>query len=91
MRDIETLASGPIQLELGAWGATLISLPDSVDVVLIIPGSGPTNRDGNNPVGVTAQPYNLLAEGLARKVIASVRIDKRGIFASSQSMSIPML
>jgi len=68
---------------------TLISPPDGVDVVLIIPGSGPTNRDGNNPFGVTAQPYKLLAEGLAREGIASVRIDKRGMFASSRAIVDP--
>jgi hypothetical protein len=49
---------------------------------LIIPGSGPTDRDGNNPLGVTAAPYRLLAEGLAQRGISSVRIDKRGMFGS---------
>lgn len=52
-------------------------------VVLIIPGSGPTDRDGNNPMGVTAAPYRLLAEGLAQRGIGSVRIDKRGMFGSA--------
>lgn len=52
-------------------------------VILIIPGSGPTDRDGNSPLGVQAAPYRLLAEGLARKGVASVRIDKRGMFASA--------
>jgi pimeloyl-ACP methyl ester carboxylesterase len=51
-------------------------------LVLIIPGSGPTDRDGNNPLGVKAAPYRLLAEGLAAQGVASVRIDKRGMFAS---------
>lgn len=51
--------------------------------VLIIPGSGPTDRDGNNPQGVTAATYKLLAEGLAERGIASVRIDKRGMFGSA--------
>ena len=52
-------------------------------VVLILPGSGPTDRDGNNPAGVQASSYRLLAEGLAARGIASVRIDKRGMFASA--------
>ena len=51
-------------------------------VVLIIPGSGPTDRDGDNPLGVKAASYRLLAEGLAVQGVASVRIDKRGMFAS---------
>jgi len=50
--------------------------------VLIIPGSGPTDRDGNNPLGVNASAYRLLAEGLASKGFATLRIDKRGMFAS---------
>ncbi|HEX4735959.1 MAG TPA: alpha/beta fold hydrolase [Allosphingosinicella sp.] len=51
--------------------------------ILIIPGSGPTDRDGNSPMGVKAAPYKLLAEGLAARGIATVRIDKRGMFASA--------
>jgi pimeloyl-ACP methyl ester carboxylesterase len=52
-------------------------------VVLIIPGSGPTDRDGNNPAGVKASTYRLLAEGLASQGVASLRFDKRGMFASA--------
>jgi uncharacterized protein len=55
-------------------------------VVLIIPGSGPTDRDGNNPLGVRASSYRLLAEGLAERGISSVRIDKRGMFASKSAV-----
>ena len=58
-------------------------------VVLIVPGSGPTDRDGNSPLGVTARPYVLLAEGLADRGIPSVRIDKRGMFASSRAVADP--
>ncbi|HEX7857203.1 MAG TPA: alpha/beta fold hydrolase [Sphingobium sp.] len=52
-------------------------------VILMIPGSGPTDRDGNNPLGVKAASLKLLAEGLAARGIATVRIDKRGMFASA--------
>ncbi len=55
----------------------------SAPVILIIPGSGPTDRDGNSPLGVTAAPYRLLAEGLGANGISTVRIDKRGIFGSA--------
>jgi uncharacterized protein len=51
--------------------------------VVILPGSGPTDRDGNNPMGVTAAPYRLLAEALADAGIGSLRIDKRGMFGSA--------
>ncbi len=56
---------------------------------LIIPGSGPTDRDGNNPLGIKGAPYRLLAEGLAAKGIATVRIDKRGMFASRRAIADP--
>jgi pimeloyl-ACP methyl ester carboxylesterase len=58
-------------------------------VVLIIPGSGPTDRDGNNPLGVTAAPYRLVAEALAAKGVSSVRIDKRGMFGSKAAVADP--
>src|SRR5690242_10263056 len=51
-------------------------------VVVIIPGSGPTDRDGNSPLGVKASTYRLLAEGLSSRGIATLRYDKRGMFAS---------
>jgi alpha-beta hydrolase superfamily lysophospholipase len=53
-------------------------------VALIIAGSGPTDRDGNSPLGVSASSYRLLAEGLAAHGIATVRTDKRGIGESAQ-------
>ncbi|QYF87426.1 alpha/beta hydrolase [Brevundimonas sp. PAMC22021] len=52
-------------------------------VAVILPGSGPTDRDGDNPLGVRAATYRLLAEGLAAEGIVSLRIDKRGIGASA--------
>ena len=58
-------------------------------VVLIIPGSGPTDRDGNSPLGINASTYRLLAEGLAARNITTVRIDKRGLFASAAAAADP--
>lgn len=51
--------------------------------MIIVPGSGPTDRDGNNPAGVKAASYRKLAEALAAKGVATVRIDKRGMFGSA--------
>ena len=53
-----------------------------VPLVVIIAGSGPTDRDGNGPM---ARPNNLrqLAEALADRGIASLRYDKRGIAGSA--------
>ncbi len=48
-------------------------------VAVIIPGSGPTDRDGNNATGIVAATYRLLAEGLAEQGVATLRYDKRGI------------
>jgi pimeloyl-ACP methyl ester carboxylesterase len=61
-----------------------LALPDGtapVPGVLIIPGSGPVDRDGNLP-GMVNNSLKQLAHGLAACGVASVRIDKRGIGAS---------
>lgn len=54
-----------------------------VPVVLIIAGSGPTDRNGNSRLGLTSDVYRKLAWGLALRGIATVRYDKRGIGAST--------
>lgn len=48
------------------------------EVGLIIAGSGPTDRNGNNPV-MKNESLRMLAYGLAAHNIASLRYDKRGI------------
>lgn len=50
-------------------------------VVLIIAGSGPTDRNGNNPLSTprNGSSYQQLAAALASQGIASLRYDKRGI------------
>ncbi|MBC5800410.1 MAG: alpha/beta hydrolase [Candidatus Eremiobacteraeota bacterium] len=77
-----------LQTQTGAIVGTLLlpSIPQPKAVVLIIAGSGPTDRDGNS----TALPgkndaYKLLAAALAGKGVASVRYDKRGIGASASA------
>jgi pimeloyl-ACP methyl ester carboxylesterase len=68
----------------GVLKGTLSSPDDGAKapIAIIIPGSGPTDRDGNNPLGVTAASYRLLAEALAAKGVSTIRIDKRGMFGS---------
>ncbi len=51
-------------------------------VMLIIAGSGPTDRNGNNGA-VQAHTYAFLAAALVERGIATVRYDKRGIAASA--------
>ncbi|WP_244316590.1 alpha/beta hydrolase [Kosakonia arachidis] len=68
-------------------GILLSPYPNPKNVILIIPGSGPTDRDGNNPLGVNASTYRLLAENMALNDIATLRVDKRGMFASSAAVT----
>lgn len=63
-------------------GTLMTPATDARAVALILPGSGPTDRDGNQPP-IVASTYRLLAEGLAAEGIATVRIDKRGIGESA--------
>lgn len=52
--------------------------PTRGPAVLIIAGSGPTDRNGNGPL-IATDTYRKLAEGLADPGIRSLRYDKRGI------------
>jgi uncharacterized protein len=54
-------------------------------VALIIAGSGPTDRNGNQPM-IQNNSLKMLATALAGAGIASVRYDKRGIGASAGAM-----
>jgi len=68
-------------------GTLLLPATCPCPVVLIIAGSGPTDRDGNSPLLPGANnSLKYLAEALAAKGIASVRYDKRGIGASRAAM-----
>ncbi len=51
-------------------------------IALIIPGSGNTDRNGNNPK-LKMNIYKILADSLARHGIATLRYDKRGIGKSA--------
>lgn len=75
-----------LKTETGEIEGTL-TMPDAkspVPVALIIAGSGPTDRNGNNPV-MTNNSLKMLAAELALKGIASLRYDKRGIAASQKA------
>jgi pimeloyl-ACP methyl ester carboxylesterase len=76
----------PISLDTGTgelFGTLLLpKSPNPVPVVLIIAGSGPTDRDGNNSDGGRNDSMKRLALILAKHNIASVRYDKRGVAAS---------
>ncbi|GAB4040517.1 alpha/beta hydrolase family protein [Spirosoma gilvum] len=59
-----------------------LTLPDQakkpVPVVLLIAGSGPTDRDCNSVYGLKSNAFKMLTDSLVRKGIAVARYDKRG-------------
>lgn len=57
---------------------TTPDLTKKYPVALIIAGSGPTDRNGNNPM-MKNNSLKMLAEALAKNGIASLRFDKRGV------------
>ena len=66
-----------------------LTTPDNVTtypVVLIIAGSGPTDRDCNSAMGFQTNAYKMLAESFAKSGIATLRYDKRGIGKSKSAM-----
>lgn len=63
---------------------TTPDLKTKFPVALIISGSGPTDRNGNNPM-MKNNSLKMLAEALAKNGIASLRYDKRGIGESKAS------
>ncbi|MFD1603937.1 alpha/beta hydrolase family protein [Flavobacterium artemisiae] len=63
---------------------TTPDLTKKYPVALIIAGSGPTDRNGNNPM-MKNNSLKMLAEALAKNGIASLRYDKRGIGESKSS------
>ncbi len=76
----------------GPLGGTLLEPPvdgDGAPTAIVIPGSGPTDRNGLNTYGMKAATYRLLAEDLARRGVATLRIDKRGMFGSAGAISDP--
>lgn len=59
---------------------TIPTISNKPPVVLIIAGSGATDRDGNNVLGgLNCNAYKQLAHALAVNNIASLRYDKRGV------------
>lgn len=72
--------------ETGTLHATLDlpAQPAPWPVLVLHPGSGPTDRNGNGPLLAT-DAYKQLGRALATKGFAVLRIDKRGIAASAKA------
>lgn len=68
-----------IELENGTLMGSML-LPKSkkpLPVVLLIPGSGPTDRNCNSGLGLKSNSFIYIAEALYKKGIATLRVDKR--------------
>jgi uncharacterized protein len=76
----------------GAAGATLagtLELPPgtaTAPALVLLAGSGPTNRDGNQPPTFMTDLLKQIAQGLADQGIATLRYDKRGMYANSAEL-----
>ncbi|MDB2437902.1 alpha/beta hydrolase [Hellea sp.] len=80
--EVASSAISEREISSGDLKGMLIDAGDDSPIILIVPGSGPTDLDGNNPMGVNANSYKLLAEGLEEKGVSTIRVDKRGMFSS---------
>ena len=69
-----------VECEWGKISAT-IDMPEvgSDTAVLIVAGSGPTDRNGNSAAGLSTYSYKMLGEALAESGYAVMRYDKRAI------------
>ncbi len=77
-----SITESPVTLKTlnGTISGTLAVPADAsgkMPVVLIIAGSGPTDRNGNSTQGLNADTYKQIAEALGKQGIASLRYDKR--------------
>lgn len=73
----EEIAMGPIKGTL----TSPLNSPKKLNLVILIAGSGPTDRDGNNPM-MKNNSLKMLAEALSSKGVAVLRYDKRLIAQS---------
>ncbi len=57
-----------------------------IPLAIIIAGSGPTDRNGNNTISGKSNAYKMIADSLLKQGIASIRYDKRGVGASIDAL-----
>src|ERR1700722_14045862 len=83
-----SLVETPITVKtlVGTISGTLTTPKDvsgKIPVVIIIPGTGPIDRDGNSNNGLNTNMYKLLAYALGKSGIASLRYDRRMVGQST--------
>lgn len=76
------VAEGDVSISC-SWGelSATLAVPEagSDTAVLIVAGSGPTDRNGNSSLNLNTYCYKLLSDGLVREGYAVMRYDKRAI------------
>jgi len=78
-------------LEIGGTLVVPRQATGRVPVVVIIAGSGPTDRNGNSLMGIRPNSYAQLAWRLAERGIATLRYDKRVLPATKGTVDISRL
>lgn len=71
------------EIEFGSGGSTAYGslrtpVGETRGAALLLPGSGPTDRNGNQPGGVTPNTLAYIADVLSERGIATLRFDKFG-------------
>jgi uncharacterized protein len=54
--------------------------------LVLLAGSGPTDRNGNQPPALITDLLKQIAQGLADHAIATLRFDKRGMYANAAGL-----
>ncbi len=78
-------------VSIGELKGTL-SIPEenSTTAIMIISGSGPTDRNGNSALGLNNNSLKMVAEQLTENGYAVLRYDKRGVAGSQAAVSDPV-
>ena len=76
------------QVSIGELKGTM-TIPSTATstAILIISGSGPTDRDGNSALGLNNNSLKMVAEAFTAAGYASLRFDKRGIAESRAAVT----
>lgn len=82
-----TFAQTLVQIDAEIDGDLYLANKDSKQLAIIIAGSGPTNKNGNNPGGVKANSYRYLAQDLKENGINTFTYNKR-MFAQMKNQTI---
>lgn len=85
---ITTLSAEVREVEVAtSWGklSGTLAMPDtqSDTAILIVAGSGPTDRNGNSSLNLNTYCYKMLSDALVDEGFAVLRYDKRGVGLST--------